>query len=61
MSVIFQFFSFLLFQIETRVKREIVVTDDGEIIEDSGPQVTTDTTEESRTEEQENTEVSAIF
>lgn len=43
-------------QIETRVRREIVVTEDGEILEDSGPKVTTETTENSRTEEQENTE-----
>ncbi|GAB6028719.1 hypothetical protein CHUAL_004540 [Chamberlinius hualienensis] len=43
-------------QIKTRVKREILVTEDGEILEDSGPLVTTDTTEETKTDEQEDVE-----
>ncbi|XP_013785332.1 uncharacterized protein LOC106469387 [Limulus polyphemus] len=42
-------------QIETRVQRQLVY-EDGKMIADSGPQITTKTTEDSRTEESENTE-----
>ncbi|XP_022237387.1 uncharacterized protein LOC111084962 [Limulus polyphemus] len=42
-------------QVETRVQRQLVY-EDGKIIADSGPQITTKTTEDSRTEEFENTD-----
>lgn len=44
-------------QIETRVKRQVVL-EDGKVVEDSGPQVTTNTTEDSETQEHHQTEVS---
>lgn len=42
-------------QVETRVQRQIIL-EDGKVIADSGPQVTTRTTEDNKTEESENTE-----
>lgn len=44
-------------QIETRIKRQVLVTEDGEIVDDSGPQVTTNTTEDTETKREEHTEV----
>ena len=44
-------------QIETRVKRQVVVTEDGQVVDDSGPQVTTRTTEDTETKREEHTEV----
>lgn len=45
-------------QVETRVKRQVVVTEDGEVVDDSGPLVTTNTTEDTETKREEHTEVS---
>ncbi|KAF5293444.1 hypothetical protein FQA39_LY02929 [Lamprigera yunnana] len=42
-------------QIETRVKRQVVLQD-GKVVEDSGPMVTTNTTEETETQEHRHTE-----
>ena len=47
-------------QIETRVKRQVIVTEDGQVIDDSGPQVTTRTTEDTETKREEHTEVRLI-
>lgn len=45
-------------QVETRVKRQVLVDHDGNVIEDSGPQVTTNTTrEDTETKEENHTEV----
>lgn len=44
-------------QIETRVKRQIVL-EDGKVIEDSGPIVETNTTEDTNKQESESVEVS---
>ncbi len=43
-------------QIETRVKRQVVL-EDGKVVEDSGPIVTTSTTEDTDKNESEHTEV----
>lgn len=43
-------------QIETRVKRQVVL-EDGKVVEDSGPIVTTNTTEDTEKQEHEQTEV----
>lgn len=43
-------------QIETRVKRQIVL-EDGKVVDDSGPIVTTNTTEDTDKKESEHTEV----
>ncbi|KAK9893099.1 hypothetical protein WA026_023772 [Henosepilachna vigintioctopunctata] len=43
-------------QIETRVKRQVVL-EDGKIVEDSGPMVTTNTTEDTETQEHHQTEL----
>jgi len=43
-------------QIETRVKRQVVL-EDGKIVEDSGPIVTTNTTEDTEKQEHQQTEV----
>lgn len=43
-------------QIETRVKRQVVL-EDGKVVEDSGPLVTTNTTEDTETQEHHQTEV----
>jgi len=43
-------------QIETRVKRQIVL-EDGRVVDDSGPLVTTTTTEDTDKQESEHTEV----
>ncbi|XP_044253586.1 uncharacterized protein LOC123004400 isoform X2 [Tribolium madens] len=43
-------------QIETRVKRQVVL-EDGEVVEDSGPVVTTNTTEDTKTQEHHQTEL----
>lgn len=43
-------------QIETRVKRQVVL-ENGKVVEDSGPMVTTNTTEDSETHEHHQTEV----
>lgn len=43
-------------QIETRVKRQVVL-EDGKVIEDSGPMVETNTTEDTEKQESESTEV----
>lgn len=43
-------------QIETRVKRQVVL-EDGKVVEDSGPMVTTNTTEDTETQEHHQTEV----
>ena len=48
-------------QIETRVKRQVVVTEDGEVVDDSGPQVTTNTHEDTETKQEEHTEVCYKF
>lgn len=45
-------------QIETRVKRQVVL-EDGKVIEDSGPIVETNTTEDTDKKESESVEVSA--
>lgn len=42
-------------QVETRVQRQIVL-EDGKVVADSGPQVTTKTTEDNKVEETENTD-----
>ncbi|XP_015903457.1 serine-rich adhesin for platelets [Parasteatoda tepidariorum] len=42
-------------QVETRVQRQLIL-EDGRVVADSGPQVTTKTKEDNRTEESENTE-----
>ncbi|CAG9767275.1 unnamed protein product [Ceutorhynchus assimilis] len=42
-------------QIETRVKRQVVL-EDGKVVEDSGPMVTTNTTEDTETQEHHQTE-----
>lgn len=47
-------------QIETRVKRQVVL-EDGKVVGDSGPIVTTNTTEDTETQEHKQTEVSSIF
>lgn len=47
-------------QIETRVKRQIVL-EDGKVVDDSGPIVTTNTTEDTDKQESEHTEVSWKF
>lgn len=47
-------------QIETRVKRQVVL-EDGKVVEDSGPLVTTNTTEDSETQEHHQTEVRFNF
>lgn len=44
-------------QIETRVKRQIVL-EDGKVVEDSGPIVETNTTEDTNKQESESVEVS---
>lgn len=44
-------------QIETRVKRQVVL-EDGEVVEDTGPQVTTNTTEDVEQQEHTTQEVS---
>lgn len=44
-------------QIETRVKRQVVL-EDGKVVEDSGPIVTTNTTEDTEKQESRQTEVS---
>jgi hypothetical protein len=46
-------------QIETRVKRQVVL-EDGKVVGDSGPVVTTNTTEDTETQEHKQTEVSSI-
>lgn len=43
-------------QIETRVKRQVVL-EDGKVVEDSGPIVTTNTTEDTEKQESRQTEV----
>ncbi|CAH1997370.1 unnamed protein product [Acanthoscelides obtectus] len=43
-------------QIETRVKRQVVL-EDGKVVEDSGPMVTTNTTEDTETQEHHHTEL----
>ncbi|XP_018572944.1 serine/arginine repetitive matrix protein 1-like isoform X2 [Anoplophora glabripennis] len=43
-------------QIETRVKRQVIL-EDGKIVEDTGPMVTTNTTEDSETQEHHQTEL----
>lgn len=43
-------------QIETRVKRQVVL-ENGKVVEDSGPLVTTNTTEDTETQEHHQTEV----
>ncbi|XP_050309004.1 serine/arginine repetitive matrix protein 1 isoform X3 [Anthonomus grandis grandis] len=43
-------------QIETRVKRQVIL-EDGKVVEDSGPMVTTNTTEDTETQEHHQTEV----
>lgn len=43
-------------QIETRVKRQVVL-EDGKVVEDSGPMVTTNTTEDTEKQEHSQTEV----
>lgn len=43
-------------QIETRVKRQVVL-EDGKVVEDSGPIVTTNTTEDTEKQESSQTEV----
>jgi hypothetical protein len=48
-------------QIETRVKRQVVVNEDGQVLDDSGPQVTTRTTEDTETKREEHTEVIIII
>lgn len=47
-------------QIETRVKRQVVVDEDGQVVEDSGPIVETNTTEDTDKQESETTEVYQI-
>lgn len=42
-------------QVETRVQRQLVY-EDGKVVTDSGPQISTKTTEDNRTEETENTD-----
>lgn len=44
-------------QIETRVKRQVVL-EDGKVVEDSGPIVETNTTEDTNKHESESVEVS---
>lgn len=44
-------------QIETRIKRQVMVAEDGTVVDDSGPQVTTNTTEDTETKREEHTEV----
>lgn len=46
-------------QIETRVKRQVVL-EDGKVVEDSGPIVTTNTTEDTEKQEHEQTEVNTF-
>jgi hypothetical protein len=46
-------------QIETRVKRQVVL-EDGKVVGDSGPIVTTNTTEDTETQEHKQTEVGSI-
>lgn len=46
-------------QIETRVKRQVVL-EDGKVVEDSGPIVTTNTTEDTEKQEHEKTEVPTL-
>lgn len=46
-------------QIETRVKRQVVL-EDGKVVEDSGPMVTTNTTEDTETQEHRQTELRKI-
>lgn len=46
-------------QIETRVKRQVVL-EDGKVVEDTGPMVTTNTTEDTETQEHHQTEVSHL-
>lgn len=46
-------------QIETRVKRQVVL-EDGKVVQDSGPIVETNTTEDTDKQESETTEVSDI-
>ena len=48
-------------QIETRVKRQVVVNEDGQVLDDSGPQVTTRTTEDTETKREEHTEVIIVL
>lgn len=47
-------------QIETRVKRQVVL-EDGKVIEDSGPIVSTNTTEDTDKQESETTEVCEVI
>lgn len=47
-------------QIETRVKRQVVL-EDGKIVEDSGPIVTTNTTEDTEKQEHQQTEVNIFI
>ena len=44
-------------QVETRVKRQVVVDEDGNVVDDSGPQVTSNTSEDTQTKREEHTEV----
>ncbi|KAL1497205.1 hypothetical protein ABEB36_008202 [Hypothenemus hampei] len=46
-------------QIETRVKRQVVL-EDGKVVEDSGPMVTTNTTEDTETQEHHQTELRKV-
>lgn len=47
-------------QIETRVKRQVVL-EDGKVVEDSGPIVETNTTEDTNKQESESVEVSRAY
>lgn len=47
-------------QIETRVKRQVVL-EDGKVVEDSGPIVSTNTTEDTEKQESETNEVRIII
>lgn len=47
-------------QIETRVKRQVVL-EDGKVVQDSGPIVETNTTEDTDKQESETTEVHFFF
>ena len=45
--------------IETRVQRQLLVDGDGNVVEDSGPIISTDTTVDTTEKKDENTEVSS--
>ncbi|XP_046390116.1 uncharacterized protein LOC124158818 isoform X2 [Ischnura elegans] len=47
-------------QTETRVKRQVELDEEGRVVGDSGPIVTTNTTEDTRSEEQQHTEHRAV-